>query len=285
MILMILLTNCGRFGRPTTPPTFVWAWRAGSRVWTAESSDGIIWRNERSHQGSETNGGPAIAHDGNLFWMLLWANPRGLDYTVGIGGLQLSGAGGVSWQSQVVSGKLPAQAAWPSLAYGNSRWVTVFHSTNDRLQVVRSMPNSATEWEAVADVLHPSPGGPRPATSPRGPALAFGNNTFVLLRYNGGTVIASTSPDGLVWTERGSIGLSTERDPALAFSEGYFYGTTYKVINPSGVPRPALVEIHKSADGVNWTKIGEGGHLQDSDFLGVGLSYGLCKMGVLNDLW
>lgn len=138
-----ILSGCasGPIARPTTPPTFVMAWTLDGppgQVWTVESNDGIIWRNAgpQNLQGnlSESSAGPAIAHDGNLAWMLMWPNPRGLDYKIGTGGVALSGQGGVVWEPQPHQGRLPftaiggRPAGSPALTFGQGRWVAAFRT-------------------------------------------------------------------------------------------------------------------------------------------------------------
>lgn len=215
-------TGCasGRIVRPTTPPTFVMAWTLdgpSGQVWTVESNDGIIWRNSapQNLQGnlSGSNSGPAIAHDRNIAWMLMWPNPRGLDYKIGTGGVALSGQGGVVWEPQPHQGLLPftaiggSPAGSPALTFGHGRWVVAFRTsgTGDKIRVVRSQQNSATTWELARDMEVQTPSGLRSVVSQHDPAIAFGQGSFVLIHRGPTNFIASTSPDGISWTDRGPI--------------------------------------------------------------------------------
>lgn len=273
------LSGCAGGPRPETPPTFVLAWTADvpqGQVWTVESNDGIVWRNATAQnlQGnsSESNAGPAIAHDGNLSWMLMWPNPRGFDYKIGTGGIALSGRGGVVWESQPQQGRLPFTALGgrpegsPALAFGQGRWVAAFRmmATGGAISVVRSAQNSATRWEAPRPVEVRVASGIRNVSSARDPALAFGGGTFVMVHRGANGFTASTSPDGVAWTDRGTIAQIPEAevsDPALSFSDGNFFVALRKRLTvpppAGGGYTPSAAEIYKSPDGVTWTRIAE----------------------------
>lgn len=276
-----LLAACGGGPavRPATPPTFVAAWTLqgpAGQVWTAESNDGIVWQNARAQnlQGnqSEANAGPAIAHDGNLGWMLMWPNRRGLDYKTGAGGLALSGRGGVVWEAQPQQGRLPfpvlgnRPVGSPALAYAQGRWIVAFRvaGTGDRLRIVRSEQNSARQWEAPFDVTVSTPAGIGNISSAHNPALAYGQGTLVLVHRGQGGFSATTSTDGLSWTSRGQIALIPEAemsDPAVSYSGGNFYVALRKRLPiPPGWGagyNPSAAEIYKSADGAAWTRIAD----------------------------
>ena len=287
-----LLPGCAGGARPSTPSTFVAAWTvSGGQVRTIESNDGIVWRNYASQnlQGnaSESDAGPALAHDGGLNWMLMWPNPRGLDYKTGIGGVPLSGQGGVTWEPQPIQGRLPFTALGgrpvgsPALAHGNDRWVVAFRTagTGNRLRLVRSQPGSATAWEPARDMEVAMPGGVRNVSTQRNPALAFGQGTFVLVHRGQSDYIASTSPDGIAWTDRGPIARiadAEDSDPAISFANGSFYVALRKILRDPrwfGSP-PATAEIHRSADGITWTRIADqAGYFALGEF-GPGFAFG-----------
>lgn len=292
LTVLALFTGCAGGPRPTptTPPTFVMAWTSDGappgQVWTTESNDGIVWRNPTTQnlQGnaSESNAGPALAHDGNISWMLMWPNPRGLDYKTGLGGVALSGAGGVVWEQQPIQGRLPVQVTGsPTLAFGVNRWLTVFRSTGNRLRAVRSQQNSSAAWEAARDVEFQGPAGPLPAISQRDPALAFGAGTFVLVRRTATGFFASTSPDGIAWTDRGRIAQITNAeasDPVVTFANGNFFAALRKAlpIPPTwSTTPPATAEVYKSPDGIAWTRIADkAGYFPVGEDIGPGFSFG-----------
>jgi hypothetical protein len=273
VFLVTILISCAGQIRPSTPPTFVLAYTNLNTVRTAESPDGVAWRNGMAHAGADTEHGPAIAHDGNLTWLLMWGNRGGLDFKVGTGGVPLSGGGGVIWEQRVNRGALPVQVVGsPAIAHGNNRWVVAFRTAGDRIFVVRSLANSATNWEAARQVEFASPSGPRPAITDRDPALAFGENRFVLLfrRPALGDVAAAPSADGLIWDLPVAIGPQVARAPTLTFQTGRFYAAR------SGTDGEVI--IHKSTDGRTWFQIGHGGRFRDKLEDGLGLSFGICKM-------
>lgn len=311
-----LLFGCAGSVRPTTPPTFVMTWTAdpsfggpSGQVWTIESNDGIVWKNPspQNLQGnqSESAAGPAIAHDGNLTWMLMWPNPRGLDFKLGTGGVALSGEGGVVWESQPHQGLLPVSTLGfrpngsPALAFGNDRWVAVFRTvgTGDRLRVVRSQPNSATSWESARDITVQTAAGVRNISSPRDPALVFGQRTFVLIHRRQTGFNSTTSPDGVIWTDRGPIApfqfpqAEEISDPAVTFSNGNFYAALRRrffPLPPGWSDPPSRIEIYKSADGISWTRItDEAGYFRVGETFGPGFSFGdfgnnVCKAILTN---
>lgn len=281
LIAATLLPGCagGPGSRPVTPPTFVAAWTQdgpAGQLWTLESNDGIIWRNPTAQnlQGnqSESNSGPAIAHDRKLSWMLMWPNPRGLDYKNGVGGLALSGRGGVVWEAQPQQGRLPFTALGerplgsPALAFTRDRWVAVFRVANSggKIRIVRSLPNSASAWEPARDIEVQSPNGLRSVSSTNDPALAYGQGTLVLIHRGPSSFIASTSTDGVSWTDRGSVGQVPDAevsDPTITFSgTNFFVGLRKRLPVPpgwAGGAPPSAVEIYKSQDALSWTKIAD----------------------------
>jgi len=279
IVAAALVAGCasGPGATPGTPPTFVAAWTEdgpAGQVFTVESNDGIVWRNltAQNLQGnqSESNSGPALAHDRRLSWMLMWPNPRGLDYKTGVGGLALSGRGGVVWEAQPLQGRLPFTALGdrpegsPALAFAANRWVAAFRVANSggRIKVVRSLPNSASAWEPVQDVAVQTPSGARSLNSANDPALAYGQGMLVLVHRDSSGFIASTSVDGVSWTDRGIIAQIPDAemsDPAITFSGTHFFVALRKRLPiPPGWGaggNPSAVEIHKSADALAWTRV------------------------------
>lgn len=285
-----LLAACagGPGTSPRTPPTFVAAWTQDGpdgQVFTAESNDGIVWRNltAQNLQGnqSESNSGPALAHDRKLSWMLMWPNPRGLDYKTGVGGLALSGRGGVVWEAQPQQGRLPLTALGnrpegsPALAYAADRWVAAFRVANSggRIKVVRSLPNSASAWESAQDVAVLTPSGARSLNSANDPALAYGQGMLVLVHRDTGGYSASASVDGVSWTDRGIIAQIPDAeisDPAITFSgTNFFVALRKRLPVPPGWgagANPSAVEIYKSADALTWTRVAaSAGYFSPSD--------------------
>ena len=276
--------------RPSTPPTFVLAWReANGDVRTRESRDAAPqWFNGTTHANANTGVGPAVAHDGGLNFMLMWATSGGfLHYKVGVGGVPAPPAlpnTGATWEQGVstIDQRLPAGggayqvAGSPSLAFGNGRWVVVFRNPNNGLQVIRSQANSATSWETVATVAGAN------TVNGRDPALAFGNNKFVLLfQKSTGMVVATTSADGQTWSLPSDVLATPFRDPGLTFFNNAFFAVLSKEV---GGPLATThhFTVHKSTDGVAWSsQIGEGGSWDMNATEGPGVAYGQCQMVIV----
>lgn len=202
----------------------------------------------------------------------MWPNPRGLDYKIGTGGVALSGQGGVVWEPQPHQGLLPftaiggSPAGSPALTFGQGRWVVAFRTsgTGDKIRVVRSQQNSATTWELARDMEVQTPSGLQSVVSQHDPAIAFGQGSFVLIHRGPTNFIASTSPDGISWTDRGPIAQIPEAemsDPAVTFSGGNFFVALRKRLPiPPGWGSgysPSAAEIYKSPDAVTWTRIAD----------------------------
>jgi hypothetical protein len=289
-LTILLLMFVGSACRPSTPPTFVLAWRdANTQVRTRESRDAMPqWFNGVSHVNANTGVGPAVAHDGGLTFMLMWATSGGfLHYKVGVGGVPAPPAlpnTGATWESEVttIDQRLPAGggayqvAGSPALAFGNSRWVVVFRTAANGLQVIRSQPNSAASWETVATVAGPG------TVNGRDPALAFGNNKFVLLfQESTAMVVATTSADGLTWSLPTDVLATPSRDPGLTFSNNAFFAVLSKEVGGPTVTTHRFT-VHKSTDGVTWSsQIGEGGNWDMNVTEGPGVAYGTCQMVIV----
>jgi hypothetical protein len=293
LLLLFVGSACNRGSGPpvrlSTPPTFVLGWRdANTQVRTRESRDAAPqWFNGVTHANSNTDLSPAVAHDGGVNFMLMWATSGGfLHYKVGVGGVPAPPAlpnTGATWESgtSTIDQRLPAGggayqvAGSPTLAFGNGRWVVVFRTATNGLQVIRSQPNSATSWETVATVAGAS------SVNGRDPALAFGNNLFVLLfQRSSGMVVATTSADGLTWSLPTDVIATPFRDPGLTFANNAFFAVLSREV--SGPITTHHFTVHKSADGVTWSSpIGEGGNWDMNVTEGPGVAYGQCQMVVV----
>ena len=137
------------------PPTFVLAWNGpGGGITTAESSDGLVWTRRIVH--GTTNSalfGPALAHDGALTWLLMWADGPELRFKAGVGGT--TAASGITWESVPTSGVLSVQpASSPAIAFANGRWLAVWHDASGQLMGVRS---TGAPWAHAARPTSTSP--------------------------------------------------------------------------------------------------------------------------------
>ena len=291
-LLISGLMGCNS-GEPSTPPTFVLAWNAANgSIRTAESTDGTSWQmGQNAEQATTTSGslGPAIAHDGNLTWMLMWVNGPELQYKVGIGGS--TGTEFINWEGSFnrISNLVPAGStsaaipnASPALAHGNDRWVAVSRSAGGALFVVRSRENSATSWEAPVALTHAgSP--PVAAFSSRAPALAFGNfagqRLFVVVYLDASSqAVAATSPDGLTWSPAVDLG-PAEKDPALTAHGGQLYALLTKLVSFTGAGASYHGFLLKSCDATNWSEISSYPATANNT-TGPGMAFGACRLVV-----
>lgn len=284
---------------PGIPETFVMAWTDPSNaVNTAESRDGGTFINLTTHvtaggPPASSNFAPAIANDGRLTWMLLWAHRGGrhLSYELGLGGIPSSGNGGVLWDGAPRTIDLPLEtssaglpvlvASKPTLAFGNGRWVIVYRTNNgNKLKLVRSKHNSTTDWEAPVDLAFGS-------NSIRDVGIAFGANRFVLLFFDGGPagpiVRVRVSSDGQAWTTptgTGVVGSNagiTDGSIGLTFGEGGFYAAI-----PVGIGGGQRLGVFRAPSGEDWTadSLGNTASLIAATQAAPGIAYGKCTVVV-----
>lgn len=260
-----------------TPSTFVAAWTAsGGRITTLESTDGLTWFARRVHATTaRTDLGPAIAHDGDLSWMLMWADGPEMLFKTALGGTVREA--GMNWESNVNQGRLVVRPEGsPALAFGAGRWVVVFPRIGEQLQFVRSQAGGHTNWDPPVDLQHPLG---RPAQSRLAPALAFGNiggrNVFVLayVRPNPSfEVNVSLSPDGSTWSNpviaTGAVG----KAPALAVRDGQIF-----LMVSQGIRGGYQNVLFQSADGLTFREI-ERQTLAPLNPAGPALAYGACTL-------
>lgn len=259
-ILMLAIQACqpGGGGGPSPvtiapPPTFVLAWNGpGGSITTAESSDGAVWARRTVH--AATNQplfGPALAHDGILTWLLMWANGPELQFKVGVGGT--SPASGIVWETMPASGVLSVQPeSSPAAAFANGRWLAVWHDAAGRLMGVRTNGADASSWGTPFSIFTGPPA--VPAITDRAPALASatigGQRVFVLVfAAPSGTAMVTTSSDGMSWSLPTSID-RTQKDPAITELNGNVYVVLSRTV---GLRYDDF--LYKSGDGVTWTQI------------------------------
>ncbi|MBC8029466.1 MAG: hypothetical protein H7Z16_05090 [Pyrinomonadaceae bacterium] len=268
-------------GGPSPAPSpggFVLAWTAPNRdIKTAESADGLTWLSSNPRgTTTDTSLGPAIAHDGQLAWMLMWNDGTLLRYTVGLG--IPTATERIVWSSSIERGPLSNTEGSPALAFGGTRYVAVTRVSGGRLMVIRSDANSANSWESS-----PTPvvlGATPPAIANGDPALAFGTvgglgGVFVLAFQDSSfNIVTATSPDGLTWSAPTIIlGRASAKDPSLTVGNGIVFALLAAHAG-AGIDN----FIFSSVNGVTWTQVNRS-QQAPLNRPGPGLAFGVFRNG------
>ena len=276
-------------GRARTPPTFALAWVDPSlSVRTAESRAAVTFINDRVIPTASGQYGPAIGHDGNLTWLAVWATVSGFNFNTGIGGIPSGGTpGGITWSTTIERGIVRGSPAGsPSVAFGGGRWVIAYRNAGNRIEVIRSGPNSLGAWEPPRVVTPPL----TTVISSNDPSIAYGNGRFVLVyrtEYNDtqvplaqNSIVAVQSVDGVNWSDRSVIGATEGYAPGLTFGAGKFIAILTRL--PPALSGMRFI-AHLSDDGQSWTgAAGEGGNFDPiTSFSRPGVAYGQGQLVVV----
>ena len=261
-LLVVLTSGCDLLGGGSdvtldSTGTFVVAWTApGGAVTTMESADGRRWFHRTVHQTSaNATEGPAIASDGDRTFLLMWKNGPELQYVVGLGGLDPAdpASSSILWESSPTVGVLSVQPAGsPAVAGDAQQWLAVYRNGADELMAVRTRSGTAgIAWESPVAVV-PGGSGGRVLTTSRDPALAWGDDGYVLVVRVGSDVQALTSPDGVSWSTPAAIDTS-EKDPPVTYRDGAYYTAT----SHAGVLGRQDITVFRSDDATSWAPLGE----------------------------
>jgi hypothetical protein len=283
-LLVLMIASCASGGgevAPSTPTTTVIAWTGpGGSVQTVETKDGQTFVNWTTHAtNADIRFGPAVAHNKQLAFMLMWISGPELQYKIGTGGLATATSGGVIWEQSPTTGRLAvfpqgnSPTASPTLAYGNHHWVVVYRQ-GSQLFAVRIGDDLTGSWEAPQALVQSDIPGGRPIVSQGDPALSFvqfvrntpdfsNSSRFVLMyRHPSLGIVASTSQDGLIWDAPTSVAptRSWEKDPALTESTdfldiGRFHAVLTRSVSSTGVASGESEFIFMSPDGHRWIQI------------------------------
>lgn len=202
---------------------------------------------------SSINGGPQLIRDSattNTLESVAWGN--GVYVAAGVDGLVVSSTDGLSWSAKRVA----AQMTSPRVAYGNGRFVVMGKGRPGFWSVLVSA--NAIDWTA-AEVVSTGP-----ATATNGlpfAGMTFGAGKFLAAGGVDSANLVVTSPDGLFWSEQGTVGLVGGNNGAiegpLTYGAGLFaVKVTFINRDEYGNVFPRSQSVAVSEDGAQWRGLG-----------------------------